>query len=124
MSLGGHYSVQSTKEMQLYKTPRRPLHCHHTGKNYKACVPGPVLQKSVKFWGPDARKGSSHHGSVETNLTSTHEDVGSIPELTSWVKDSVLRIELWYRLQMQSAPCCATAGAPERDGIWKESLQM
>jgi len=25
--------------------------------------------------------GSSHHGSVETNLTSLHEDTGSIPGL-------------------------------------------
>ena len=30
--------------------------------------------------------GNSHHGSA----TSTHEDTGSIPGLTRWVKDSVL----------------------------------
>ena len=29
---------------------------------------------------------SSHHGSVITNLTSIHEDVGSIPGLPQWVQ--------------------------------------
>ena len=41
--------------------------------------------------------GSSHRGSAETNLTSTHEDVGSIPGLVQWIQHCS---ELWSRLQM------------------------
>ena len=33
---------------------------------------------------------SSHCGSVITNLTSSHEDAGSIPGLAQWDKDPVL----------------------------------
>ena len=50
---------------------------------------------------------SSHHGTVEMNLTRNHEVVGSIPGLTQWVRSLAslggLRIqhccELWCRSQ-------------------------
>ena len=33
---------------------------------------------------------SSHCGSVVTNLTGVHEDAGSSPGVTEWVKDQAL----------------------------------
>ena len=43
-----------------------------------------------------ANIGNSHRGSVVTNLTSIHEDMGSIPGLAQWVKDLAL-LWLWCR---------------------------
>ena len=40
---------------------------------------------------------SSHCSLVVTNLTSSHEDLGSIPGLAQWGMDSVL-LWLWCRL--------------------------
>ena len=41
---------------------------------------------------------SSHRGSVVTNPTSIHKDMGSIPGLAQWVKDSA---SLWAMVQVK-----------------------
>ena len=51
--------------------------------------------------------GSSHYGSVETNLASIHEDRGSIPGLVQWVKDLVLPwAVVWVADSTRIWRCC------------------
>ena len=42
------------------------------------------------------------------DLTRIYEDVGSIPDLDQWVKDSAL-LELWRRSHMQLGPSASVA---------------
>ena len=52
-----------------------------TVRYYLTSVRMTIIKKIVK--------NSSHCGSVEMNLISIHEDTGSMPVLTQWVKDLV-----------------------------------
>ena len=61
---------------------------------------------SLKVW----FRWSSHHGSAKMNLTGIHEDTGSIPALTQWVKDSML-LWLWCR-PVAAAPIGPLAREP------------
>ena len=56
--------------------------------------------------------GSSHHGSGIRNLTGVHEEEGSIPGLSQWVKDPVVpQLQRRLKVQLGSAVAVAVAGS-------------
>ena len=70
-------------------------------------------------------KGSSHCGSAVTNPTSNHEDAGSIPGLTQWVKGSGVAVSCGVDRRCGSDLvslwlwCRPAAAAPIRPAAWE-----
>ena len=67
------------------------------GQQLSKCGPGPTEASSpgnvfdiTYMWTLKKRIQSFHYGTAETNPTSIHEDVDSIPGLDQWVKDLAL----------------------------------
>ena len=78
----------------LRERKQRGTSCEHVHAESSALgtqMKGCLLDTEVKLLSRKLNTGSSHRGSVVTNLTSIHEDVGLIPCLAQWVKDPVLQ---------------------------------
>ena len=67
-----------------------------------------IMKKKLKSLLKKIKKWSSHHGTIEINLTRNHEVAGSIPGLTPWVKDPALPWAV-CRSQMQLGSGVAVA---------------
>ena len=80
--------LEHRSSIGLEETETQPLEGIHKGSN--ALVPGQSTDSTVSVPGVPVMAWSSHHSSVETNLTRIHEDTGLVPGLTQWVKDPAL----------------------------------
>ena len=61
-----------------------------------ASIAGLKMQGQGHLWKPEkppesTQPWTSPRGTAETNLTSIHEDTGSIPGLAQWVKNPALQ---------------------------------
>ena len=66
--------------------PKRDQHVYiHLGFQESNTAPDDTQQALKKHL-----SGSSHCGTGEVNLTSIHEDAGSIPGVAQWVQDPAL----------------------------------
>ena len=63
------------------------IYCVKDGTKYNKCSFLHVLPQNIPINWIEKNYGSSYRGSMVTNPTSIHEDVGSIPGLAEWGKD-------------------------------------
>ena len=77
----------------LFCTIMTELSCYdrdHMACKLKIFTIWTFMKKSADICFKQLNFGSSHRGSVETNLTRNYEGLGSIAGLTQWVKDPTL----------------------------------